>query len=240
MSIRGAPAASAPGTAGLSESSLALLQHRRETSPGRRRGWLVRRALICADLLGLSAAFLLSELVYRPAPSQFNRLGVWSEFIVFLAALPLWVFAANLYGLYDRDEARTDHTTADDIVGLFHLVTIVAWVLVAGAYATRVASPAFVKVATFWLIAIPLLAFLRAGARSLCRVRLLHSLSEHGDCRRRPGRAAHRRRLSGTASTASSLSVSSTISPKSSFPVSRSSRSWGRPRSWGLSSASLT
>ena len=36
---------------------------------------------------------------------------------------------AKLHGLYRRDEERADHCTTDDIVGVFHLVTIGAWLL---------------------------------------------------------------------------------------------------------------
>ena len=38
---------------------------------------------------------------------------------------------ARLHGLYDRDEERADHPTIDDVVGVFHLVTICTWLLFA-------------------------------------------------------------------------------------------------------------
>jgi exopolysaccharide biosynthesis polyprenyl glycosylphosphotransferase len=139
-----------------------------EQSAGR-RGWLVRRALVCADLLGLAGAFALSEAIYRGVPNQGNALGTGSEYLVFFASLPLWIVAAKIYGLYDRDESRADHSTADDIVRVFHLVTIVAWLLVAGAYLTGIAQPAFTKVATFWALAIPVVVVARAFARAVCR-----------------------------------------------------------------------
>src|ERR687888_1578028 len=145
---------------------------RRASARIRRRGWLVRRALMYADLAGLAIAFSLSEVLYAPAAGQVNRLGMSGEYAVFLASIPLWVVAAKLYGLYDRDESRANHTTADDVVGVFHLVTIVSWLLVAGAYLTGVANPAFTKVVTFWLVAVPLVTSLRAAARSFCRTRL--------------------------------------------------------------------
>ena len=37
---------------------------------------------------------------------------------LFVATLPLWVLLARVYGLYDRDEERTDHSTVDDVVGV--------------------------------------------------------------------------------------------------------------------------
>ena len=41
--------------------------------------------------------------------------------------VPLWVLVARIYGLYDRDEERTDHSTVDDVVGVFQLVTLGTW-----------------------------------------------------------------------------------------------------------------
>ena len=58
-------------------------------------------------------------------------------FVFFVISLPAWVVAAKLYGLYDRDEERTDHSTTDDVVGVFHLVTVGVWVLFAGRLAHR-------------------------------------------------------------------------------------------------------
>src|SRR5205823_1802334 len=115
---------------------------------------------------------MLSEVLFRPSAGSINKLGTSTEYAVFFATVPLWLVVAKLYGLYARDESRANHTTADDILGVFHLVTIVAWLLIAGAYLTSVASPAFTKVVTFWLLAVPLVTFARAAARAVCRGRL--------------------------------------------------------------------
>jgi exopolysaccharide biosynthesis polyprenyl glycosylphosphotransferase len=157
----------------LDERTREILERRASTRI-KRRGWLVRRALMYADLAGLAIAFSLSEVLHTPAAGQINRLGMTGEYAVFVASIPLWLVAAKLYGLYDRDESRANHTTADDVVGVFHLVTIVSWLLVAGAYLTGVANPAFTKVVTFWLIAVPLVTLLRAAARSICRTRIAY------------------------------------------------------------------
>ena len=155
----------------LDERTRDILERRASTRI-RRRGWLVRRALMYADVTGLAIAFSLSEVLYAPAAGQVNRLGMSGEYAVFVASIPLWLVAAKLYGLYDRDESRANHTTADDVVGVFHLATIVSWLLVAGAHLTGVANPAFTKVLTFWLVAVPLVTVLRAAARSVCRTRI--------------------------------------------------------------------
>ena len=46
----------------LDERTLELLDHRRLGPATHRRGWLVRRALVCADLAGLLVAFAAAEL----------------------------------------------------------------------------------------------------------------------------------------------------------------------------------
>jgi exopolysaccharide biosynthesis polyprenyl glycosylphosphotransferase len=159
-------------TAALDDRTLQILEQRRTTARVRRRGWLVRRALMWADLFGLALAFGLSELLYAAGPSNLSQFNTGIEFVLFFATLPGWLVVAKLYGLYDRDESRANHTTTDDIVGVFHLVTIGAWLLLAGVWATHLASPAFTKVVTFWALAVPLVTLSRVGARALCRRRL--------------------------------------------------------------------
>ena len=44
---------------------------------------------------------------------------------------------AKLYGLYDRDEERVDHSTIDELVGVFHLVTLGAWFFFVAIVARR-------------------------------------------------------------------------------------------------------
>ena len=78
---------------------------------------------------------------------------------------------ANLYRLYDHDETRADHSTVDEIVGVFHLVTVGAWLLFAGAWFTGLADPNLTKITTFWALAILLVTSGRALARTIARRR---------------------------------------------------------------------
>jgi exopolysaccharide biosynthesis polyprenyl glycosylphosphotransferase len=171
--VRGAAAlpAAADLTDILSDRTREILE-RRAAARIQRRGWLVRRALMWADLAGLTIGFTVSELLFTPSASNFNKLDAPVEYVLFFATAPLWLAVARAYGLYVRDESRANHTTTDDIVGVFHLVTIVSWLLVAGAYLTHVAQPAVTKVVTFWMVAVPLVTLLRVGARAICRTRL--------------------------------------------------------------------
>ena len=91
----------------------------------------MRRLLLAADLLGLVFALLLSEWIVN-ARSNAGSLDARAEFLVFMVTLPGWVVVAKLYGLYDRDEERTDHSTADDFAGVFHMVTVCTWLFTIG------------------------------------------------------------------------------------------------------------
>src|SRR5215467_12194092 len=132
-----------------------------------RRGWLVRRALLAADLLGLMLAFVIAELAL-PGGAH-DRLEPAVEIGLFVLTLPFFVVTAKLQGLYDHDEERTDHTTADDLVGVFYLVTTGTWLFFATMYLFNLASPSVERLSFFWALSIALIALFRVAARALCR-----------------------------------------------------------------------
>ena len=136
--------------------------------PRRKRGWLVRRTLLAADVAGLVAAFVVTQILLGHVFDGL-RADVAELFVFFVISLPAWVLAAKLYGLYDRDEERTDHSTTDDIAGVFHLVTVGAWCLYAGAWLTGITSPDLEKTALFWALAILFITVGRAVGRTLVR-----------------------------------------------------------------------
>lgn len=135
-----------------------------------RRGWLIKRALLLADLIGLSFAFVLTERMFLP--SLRDQVDPGAEVLLFFATLPVWVIVAKLYGLYDRDDERANHSTVDEFMGVLHLVTIGAWVLVATAWITHIADPNVPKLTAFWALAIALIVSFRAAARAFCRRRI--------------------------------------------------------------------
>jgi exopolysaccharide biosynthesis polyprenyl glycosylphosphotransferase len=154
--------------------TLAILDHRRRTAGVRRRGWLVRRALLLGDVGGLAVAFLITEILYPASGAATDRVDPWVEFLLFLLTLPGWIVVAKLYGLYDRDEERADHSTADEVVGVFHLVTVGTWLLFAFASLTELADPSLPKLITFSALAVTLVSCARASARAFCRRRLTY------------------------------------------------------------------
>jgi len=156
-------------TPSIDERTMEILDHRRRTAIVRRRGWLVRRMLLLADVVGLTGAFLLAELVSAVATPAADRVATGTEFILFVLTLPVWVVVAKLYGLYERDEERTDHSTTDEFAAVFHMITVCTSLLAFGLYLTYLAYPSAGKLAVFWAAAIVLVSSGRAAARAYCR-----------------------------------------------------------------------
>jgi exopolysaccharide biosynthesis polyprenyl glycosylphosphotransferase len=131
-----------------------------------RRGWLVRRMLLAADIVGLLVAFSATELLFLTAD---DHLGSGNRAAIFVATLPVWIVAAKLYGLYDRDEERATHSTADEVVSVFHLITVGAWGFVATSWFVGLEGPNQEKLTIFWLLAIVSVITTRWLARTLAR-----------------------------------------------------------------------
>jgi exopolysaccharide biosynthesis polyprenyl glycosylphosphotransferase len=130
----------------------------------RNRGWFIRRLLAGADVVAVALAFVIAELLVRPA-------GVDLGAELFVVTLPLWVVGAKLFGLYDRDEERPVHSTADELNTIFHLVTTAVWLYASLAWVTALATPNVPRLTVFWIAAIASIACCRAGARGFARRR---------------------------------------------------------------------
>jgi exopolysaccharide biosynthesis polyprenyl glycosylphosphotransferase len=117
---------------------------------------------------GLVAAFVVVEVAAilgrgEAVSSMAGSLGL------FLATLPAWVVGAKLYGLYSHDDARTDHSTIDEIATIFHFVTVGVWTAFAVSMLTGAAAIGASSAAAFWLVAIAFVSVGRSGARALAR-----------------------------------------------------------------------
>jgi exopolysaccharide biosynthesis polyprenyl glycosylphosphotransferase len=133
-----------------------------------RRGWLVRRLLLLADIVALTLAFVLVEILFG-GTLLLDNVGIAVEFVIFVALLPAWAVAAKLYGLYDRDEERATHSTADEVASVFHLLTAGVWLFYATSWIFGVASPSQVKLASFWALALIGVIAGRSIARTIAR-----------------------------------------------------------------------
>jgi exopolysaccharide biosynthesis polyprenyl glycosylphosphotransferase len=151
------------------ERTLEILERRRLSSSVHRRGWVVRRFLLCADLAGLLLAFFAAEAVDKGPYA--GRFGVGSEILFFLLTLPGWVLIARVYGLYSQDDRRTTHATVDETAAVFNMVTVCTWLFFAIASLTGLAHPNVTKLLLFWVLAVVLVPLARGLARAAARVR---------------------------------------------------------------------
>lgn len=124
---------------------------------------------MAADGIGLFLAFTTTALIFGPGEGSDNRLAIAGEYLLFLLTLPVWMLAAKLYELYDRDEERAEHSTLDDFVAVLHLVTLGSWLLFLGARLSGVAHPELEKVGAFWALALVLVTGARSLARAYCK-----------------------------------------------------------------------
>ncbi len=131
----------------------------------RRRGWLVRRALVAADVAGLLLAYLLAKVVV--SGSEPNNPSL--EILVLVLAIAAFIVGAKMYGLYERDEETVDHSTVDEVVGVFHLVTLGAWFYFLAAWALGTQDPHVARLVSFWLFAVFFVTSFRGLARAAAR-----------------------------------------------------------------------
>jgi exopolysaccharide biosynthesis polyprenyl glycosylphosphotransferase len=134
--------------------------------PQIRRGWLVRRMLLVADVTGVLAASFISALLLGE-PVIAETLTV--EYAVLLGTLPLWVVSAKLYGLYERDVERATHSGLDDIVPIFHLVLVMTSFLAAFTSLVSFARPNPAGLLAFAVLACASILATRAMVRTSIR-----------------------------------------------------------------------
>ena len=146
------------------------LIHKRRFGRTRRRGWMIKRALACADIAGLLFAVILAQLTFGPnAPTRYDRFGPSVELLTFVLSLPLWLLLARSYHLYDGDEARTNHSTVDELFGIFTTLTVGTWGFFTVTSLSGVAHPVVLKLVQFWGSAIVLVAIARVVVRGISR-----------------------------------------------------------------------
>jgi exopolysaccharide biosynthesis polyprenyl glycosylphosphotransferase len=132
-----------------------------------RRGWLVRRLLLAADVSGLVLSLVLTELLL--GDRAVNGVGLDAEVVIFAAAIPAWIVAAKLRGLYDHDDERAGHSTPDEFASVFSLMTLGVWLVYLSSWLVGLVNPPPQKLATFWVLGIATISVFRAVARAIAR-----------------------------------------------------------------------
>jgi exopolysaccharide biosynthesis polyprenyl glycosylphosphotransferase len=151
--------------ASLDERTVEIIRRRQAATRPVTRGWLVRRLLLTADVIGLLLAFLVAVLVAGGVEGH-GSTGPGMEFLLFAVSLPLWIVAAKLFGLYDKDDARADHSTVDELARVMLLMTTGAFVL---GLVTGYVDPNTTKVLLFWALGVLFVTVARAVARLIAR-----------------------------------------------------------------------
>jgi exopolysaccharide biosynthesis polyprenyl glycosylphosphotransferase len=151
------------------ERAQRILAAQRPRGTVRGRGWLVRRALLAADVVGVGASFVAVQLLFGVGQGGATTPNLRIATLLYLLSLPGWLIVAKLLELYDHDEERAGHTTVDDLGRVFLLVTLGAWVFFAGTLLMRAPEPNFDKLVAFWALTIVLITVARAAARAICR-----------------------------------------------------------------------
>ena len=134
----------------------------------RRRGWVLRRALLVADVSALAAAIAVADMAggaVRLAEPAFWLLGG--------GVACLWVLAAHAYGLYANDELQAYRPTADDVPGVVLLVTLTTWIGLLALDVVSLGTPKLGPAALFWGCAIALVLAGRASARGIVQRRFV-------------------------------------------------------------------
>ncbi|HJQ73413.1 MAG TPA: sugar transferase [Gaiellaceae bacterium] len=130
----------------------------------RRRGWIMRRALLAADAAAFAATLLVLGL--SGADVRVDSASTW---LLGICGFCAWAVFAQGYGLYLNDEIQAVRPTADDVPGVILLVTLESWLGVLAIGLTGHGEPRIGPTAWFWASAIVLILAGRATARAVAR-----------------------------------------------------------------------
>ena len=134
----------------------------------RRRGWLLRRALLVADVTALAAAIAVADMAGGAV--RLTEAAVWT---LGAGVACLWVLAAHAYGLYANDELQAYRPTSDDVPGVLLLVTLTTWLGLLALDVLGLGTPQLGPAAAFWGCAIALVLAGRASARGIVQRRFV-------------------------------------------------------------------
>jgi exopolysaccharide biosynthesis polyprenyl glycosylphosphotransferase len=132
------------------------------------RGWLIRRALVVADTTALALAFAIGTTATDGLTSAAHA-EFWQQLALVMVGLPLWILAAKVCGLYDRDGRHAHYSSIDDIVPVFNIATLAALLTLFAWHLLYSTSPDMARIAVCWLAILPLVPAARACARTIAR-----------------------------------------------------------------------
>ncbi len=133
-----------------------------ERVPRRRSEWLVRLALVQADIVAILLAYFIAHAFVPDQTSGHFML------LTLILSLPLWMIALHGAGLYQRDNQVIGHTTLDELPALLLIATIGSWLLFLFCATSGNGKPVGL-IEAFWLGLVTLQPATRAFARRLVR-----------------------------------------------------------------------
>jgi exopolysaccharide biosynthesis polyprenyl glycosylphosphotransferase len=134
------------------------------------RGYILRRLLVVADLLSLSLAFGLVELIGGLSGSE--GYPIHTDLLLLALGGPIWLLLAYAYGLYHVDSKRADYGVAEELGPIVQMATIWSWAVLLGTSLSGLRPVAVDDIALFWIVTIVLLTFVRAAVRAWSRRRV--------------------------------------------------------------------
>jgi exopolysaccharide biosynthesis polyprenyl glycosylphosphotransferase len=120
-------------------------------------------------VIALSLAFLATFALASSGGTAFGSARFWLEALVFLLMIPVWLLFAKALGLYQHDEARPDHSTADEALGVVCLVTLGSWIVFISGSATNLSHPQLARLIGFWALALLFVLVGRVIVRATAR-----------------------------------------------------------------------
>src|SRR5947209_7464831 len=107
---------------------------------GDRRGFMLRRWLLVADVAGFVTALSVVEQFGGFVPRGGH--DVLFDLACFVVAVPAWLVLLRAYGLYHIDSRRADHGVSEEIAPMLQMTALASWSLLLVCWATGLAQPA--------------------------------------------------------------------------------------------------
>jgi exopolysaccharide biosynthesis polyprenyl glycosylphosphotransferase len=131
-----------------------------------RRGYLLRRLLLGADILALFGAYGAVAAAYSIAAADVtDAVGL----VPYVLLLPIWVALAALSGLYHLSERRVDQSFADEVGPVTTVTTLWAWLMVVVDAAFSSGPTRLLGPVVIWIGAIIGVLCVRALVRRIAR-----------------------------------------------------------------------